>query len=37
MAMFYFPRAWNGGRPWVTRERLQQLFNQYKEEKEHAS
>jgi hypothetical protein len=37
LAAFYFPRAWNGGRPWVTRENLQKMFNQYKEEKEHAS
>jgi hypothetical protein len=37
LAAFYFPRAWNGGRPWVTREVLQQKFDQYKEEKEHAS
>jgi hypothetical protein len=37
LAAFYFPRAWNGGRPWVTRDALQKMFNQYKEEKEHAS
>jgi hypothetical protein len=37
LAAFYFPRAWNGGRPWVTRETLQQKYNQYKEEKERAS
>lgn len=37
LAAFYFPRAWNGGRPWVTRENLQKMFNQYKQDKEHAS
>jgi hypothetical protein len=36
LAAFYFPRAWNGGRPWVTRETLQQMFNQYKQDKEQA-
>lgn len=36
-SVFYFPRAWNGGRPWVTREVLQKMYMQYKEEKEHAS
>jgi hypothetical protein len=34
---FYFPRAWNGGRPWVTRDVLQQLHKQYLEEKERAA
>jgi hypothetical protein len=36
LAAFYFPRAWNGGKPWVTRETLQKLYDQYKEEKEQA-
>jgi predicted RNA-binding Zn-ribbon protein involved in translation (DUF1610 family) len=31
---FYFPRTWNEGRPWVTRESLQQKYNEYKAEKE---
>ena len=31
---FYFPRAWNEGRPWVSRETLNTLYNQYKTEKE---
>lgn len=36
LSAFYFPRAWNGGKPWVTREALQKLYDQYKEEKEQA-
>lgn len=31
---FYFPRAWNGGQPWVSRESLQQKYDAYKKEKE---
>jgi hypothetical protein len=34
---FYFPRAWNGGRPWISREGLQKKFDEYKKEKENAS
>lgn len=30
---FYFPRAWNGGQPWVTRQVLQQKYDEYKKEK----
>lgn len=30
---FYFPRAWNGGRPWVSREDLQKKYDEYKKEK----
>lgn len=37
LAAFYFPRAWNGGRPWVTRDALQRMYQQFKQEKEHAS
>ena len=33
---FYFPRAWNGGRPWVTRDALHLMYRQYLEEKERA-
>ncbi len=31
---FYLPRAWNGGRPWVSRQDLQQKYDEYKKEKE---
>ncbi len=31
---FYFPREWNGRRPWILREELQQLSDSYKKEKE---
>lgn len=31
---FYFPRAWNEGRPWVSRETLTKLYNDYKKSKE---
>lgn len=31
---FYFPRAWNEGKPWVSRESLQQKYNAYSTEKE---
>ena len=31
---FYFPRAWNGGRSWVTRENLQKKYDEYRAEKE---
>jgi hypothetical protein len=34
---FFFPRAWNGGRPWVTRDALRQMYEKYKKEKEQAS
>lgn len=31
---FFFPRAWNEGRPWVSRESLQKLYSEYKADKE---
>jgi hypothetical protein len=31
---FYFPRAWNEGRPWVSRGMLEQKYSAYKAEKE---
>ena len=31
---FYFPRAWNEGRPWVSREFLKKKYDEYKTEKE---
>ena len=31
---FYFPRAWNEGKPWVTRQSLEQKYNAFKREKE---
>ncbi len=34
--LFYFPRVWNGSRPWVTRDALQQMYKQYLNEKERA-
>jgi hypothetical protein len=34
---FYFPRAWNEGRPWVSRETLTKMFNEYEKSKESAS
>ncbi len=34
---FYFPRAWNGGRSWVSRESLQKKYDEYKAEKENVS
>jgi hypothetical protein len=37
LAAFYFPRVWNGGKPWVTREALQKMYQQYRQEKEQAS
>lgn len=34
---FYFPREWNDGQQWISREALQMKFNEYKVEKENAS
>jgi hypothetical protein len=34
---FYFPRAWNGGRSWISREGLQKKYDEYKKEKESTS
>jgi hypothetical protein len=34
---FYFPRAWNDGASWVSRESLQKKYNEYVKEKESAS
>lgn len=31
---FYFPRAWNEGKPWVSRESLQKRYDEYLAEKE---
>lgn len=31
---FYLPRAWNEGRPWVSRESLQKKYNEFNAEKE---
>jgi hypothetical protein len=31
---FYFPRDWNGGQPWVSREDLQKKYDEYKKDKE---
>ena len=31
---FYFPRAWNEGKPWVTREALKKKYDEYLTEKE---
>ena len=31
---FFFPRAWNEGRPWVSRESLQKKHDEFKTEKE---
>lgn len=32
---FYLPRAWNDGRSWVTREELEQKYNDFQKEKTH--
>ena len=37
LAGFFFPRGWNEGKPWVSRERLTAMFDAYKAEKESAS
>lgn len=34
---FYFPRAWNDGRPWVSREDLSKKYDEYVSEKEKQS
>lgn len=36
LEQFYFPRVWNGGQPWVSREDLQKKLIEYKKEKEKA-
>ena len=33
---FYLPREWNHGKPWVSREDLQQKFDTFLKEKEQA-
>ena len=37
LSSFYLPRAWNEGKPWVSRESLQQKYDAYKKEKETCS
>ena len=32
-ARFYFPRAWNDGRPWVSWEKLYAMYNEFEKEK----
>jgi hypothetical protein len=34
---FYFPRVWNEGRPWVSREDLQKKYREYQQEKENVT
>lgn len=37
LEQFYFPRAWNEGKPWVSRSALENKYDEYKKEKDACS